>query len=120
MNGANRRRLKKLAHEYVRPGAHVSDMHGALTRIEYQREVWQRYAAAGAVPEIPIGVGDLQSATQALLEDLSKLDQPLGRANTENSLTELSIDDLKVTLAGLAAESEVLSNLQERSAVVSD
>lgn len=120
MSGANRRRLKKLAHEYVRPGAHVSDMHGALTRIEYQREVWQRYAAAGAVPEIPIGVGDLQSATQALLEDLSKLDQPLGRANTANSLTELSIDDLKVTLAGLAAESEVLSNLQERSAVVSD
>lgn len=120
MSGANRRRLKKLAHEYVRPGAHVSDMHGALTRIEYQRDVWQRFAAAGAVPEVPIGVDDLQASTQALLDDLAKLDAPLGRTDTPRSLTQLTIDDLKTTLAGLSAESEVLSNLQERSAVVND
>ena len=120
MNGGSRRRLKRLAQEYVRPGAHVADMHGALVRIEYQREMWQRYAAAGAVPEVPVGVTDLNTACQALFDDLSQLDAPLGRTGTPESLTQLPLDDLSTTMASLAAESEVLSNLQERSAIVND
>lgn len=120
MNGGNRRRLKRLAQEYVRPGAHVSDMHGALVRIEYQREMWQRFAAAGAVPEVPVGVTDLNTACQSLFDDLSQLDSPLGRTGTPESLTQLPLDELSTTMASLAAESEVLSNLQERSAIVND
>ena len=84
MNGANRRRLKKLAYEYVRPGASIADMHDALTRIQQQRILWQRYVSTGAVPEVPVGVSDLQAAYQRVSEDLARLDAPLGLAGTEN------------------------------------
>ena len=118
MSGGNRRRLKKLAQEYVRPGAHVFDMLGALTAIEGQRELWQRYAAAGAVPEVPLGVTELESECHALWTNVAKLDAATGRAQTPRSLLQLDWDELSTTMSGLAAESEVLSNLQERSDVI--
>src|SRR5690606_26280927 len=43
MSGANRRRLRNLAKEYLRPGVHVSDMNDALVRIQQQRMLWQRF-----------------------------------------------------------------------------
>ena len=43
MSSVNRRRLRKLAKEYVRPGMHVGDLHEALTRIQQQRILWQRF-----------------------------------------------------------------------------
>lgn len=118
MSGGNRRRLKKLAQEYVRPGAHVFDMLGALTAIEAQREVWQRYAAAGAVPDVPLGVTELASECQALWADVERLDAAIGRTDSPRSLLHLTWDDLSSTMSSLATESEVLSNLQERSDLI--
>ena len=51
MSRGNRRRLKKLALEYVRPGVHVGDLHGALVRIQQQRVLWHRFVAEGATPD---------------------------------------------------------------------
>lgn len=118
MSGANRRRLRKLALEYVRPGVHVNDLNEALQRIQQQRVLWQRYAAAGVVPHVPVGIADVQVAYQRVAEDLAVLDGPLARAGTATSLTALPIAELQHTLAGLAAESEVLQNLQERTALL--
>lgn len=118
MTSANRRRLRKLADEYVRPGANVSDMHGALTSIQQQRVLWQRYVVAGAVPEVPVGVGDLQAAYQRVLEDLAQLDVPLGAAGSPESLLQLDVVGLRNKVASLAAESEVLANLQERTTLL--
>src|SRR5690606_19842228 len=53
MSGSNRRRLKKLAKEYVRPGVSVADMHDSLVRIQQQRLLWQRYVPAGVPPRVP-------------------------------------------------------------------
>lgn len=118
MNGANRRRLKKLAYEYVRPGANVSDMHDALVAIQQQRVLWQRYVVAGAVPEVPVGVGDLQAAYQRVTQDLQVLDVALGTAGTDNEFAALSIPALTNKVSGLAADSEVLANLQERTTLL--
>src|SRR5690606_22881956 len=88
MSGANRRRLKKLAREYVRPGMHVGDLHEALTAIQQQRILWQRYVAAGVTPEVPTGISDVQVAWQQVSADLAELDAPLGRTTPETRLAD--------------------------------
>ena len=77
MSGSNRRRLRRLAGEYVRPGVHITDLHGALVDIQQQRVLWQRFVAAGVTPEVPIGIADVQVAYQQVTQDLAALDEPL-------------------------------------------
>lgn len=115
---ATKRRLRKLAYEYVRPGVSVPDIHQALLRIQQQRTLWQRYAEAGAVPTVPTGIADVRVMQQGVVADLALLDQPLGVADTDRQLAARPIRDLGRTLSGLAAESEVLVNLHERTAVL--
>lgn len=120
MSGANRRRLRKLALEYVRPGANVGDMHTALTRIQNQRILWQRYVVSGAVPAVPVGVADLQTAFQRVNSDLAVIDSVLQAASPQPDLAVLPMAKLAATMSALAAESEVLANLQERTALMSE
>ncbi|ODA89907.1 AAA family ATPase [Leifsonia xyli subsp. xyli] len=118
MAGANRRRLRKLALEYVRPGVHVTDLNESLRRIQQQRILWNRFAVAGVVPEVPVGIADVQVAYQRVAEDLARLDIPLRRTGTPHSLAALPIAELVRQIAGLSAESEVLANLQERTTLL--
>ncbi|PJJ62039.1 DUF4011 domain-containing protein [Compostimonas suwonensis] len=118
MSSVNRRRLRKHAMEYLRPGVHVSDLNASLRRIQQQRTLWQRYVVAGATPEVPIGIADVQVAFQRVFEDLATLDAPLGIQGTPDQLANQPITELVSKVAGLAAESEVLANLQERVALL--
>ncbi len=118
MSSTSRRRLKSLAKEYVRPGVHIGDINEALRRIQQQRTLWYRFAAAGIPPEIPTGINDVQVAFQRVTEDLAQLDLPLGNIGTSRQLASLPIDQLIGMVEGLAAESEVLANLQERTALL--
>jgi len=104
----------------VRPGVHIADMHEALQRIQQQRVQWQRYAAGGVTPEVPTGIGDVHVAYQRVAEDLAVLDEPLSQMTKREPLAELSIPDLLLRVEGLAAESEVLNNLQERTALLAE
>ncbi|MDQ4213803.1 AAA family ATPase [Microbacterium capsulatum] len=114
MTGANRRRLRKLAREYVRPGGHVGDMHEALSRIQSQRTQWQRYVDAGVAPEVPLGLGDVSVSWQRVDAELAELDVALGR---REPLATLPVARLVRTLAGLAAKSDVFDNLIERAQI---
>ncbi|MFI8593788.1 DEAD/DEAH box helicase [Microbacterium sp. NPDC078428] len=116
MRGGERRRLRRLAKEYVRPGVHVVDMHDALVRIHRQRTQWQRYVDAGVAPEVPLGLADVHVAWQRVSAELAELDTPLGR-DLDQRLAALPVDRLVRILGGLAAESEVLDNLIERTAL---
>ncbi len=118
MTGGNRRRLKKLAMEYVRPGVRVGDLNSALIRIQQQRVLWHRYVAEGATPEVPVGIGDVQVAYQQVSQDLASLDAPLGLTSKDSQLGSMPIDALREKIAGLAAESDVLHNLQDRTALM--
>ncbi|GGF17888.1 AAA family ATPase [Subtercola lobariae] len=118
MTGTSRRRLRSLAKEYVRPGVHIGDINASLRRIQQQRVLWHRFAAAGIPPEVPTGLDDVQVAFQSVSEDLAKLDVPLGLSGTARQLNELPIAELISLLEGLAADSEVLANLQERTALL--
>ncbi|MCU1636288.1 MAG: ATPase, partial [Cryobacterium sp.] len=118
MSSSSRRRLRKLAVEYLRPGVHVSDMNESLRRIQQQRTLWQRYVLAGATPEVPVGIADVHVAYQRVADDLAALDVPLGNAGTTRQLANRPVKELIYTIAGLAAESEVLANLHERTALL--
>ena len=112
MSGANRRRLRRLAKEYVRPGVHVTEMHESLLRIQTQRTQWQRCVEAGVAPEVPLGLADVYSAWQRVTAELAELDVALGR---REPLATLPVARLVRTLAGLAAKSDVFDNLVERA-----
>ncbi|MDT0180187.1 AAA family ATPase [Microbacterium sp. ARD31] len=114
MTGANRRRLKRLSREYVRPGVHISDMHEALVRVQHQRTEWQRYVDAGVAPELPLGLADVQVACQRVEAELAEVDVVLGRTGADR-LASLPVAQLVRTLAGLAADSAVFENLRERA-----
>jgi hypothetical protein len=118
MSAGDRRRLTHLAKEYVRPGMHVRDLHASLDAIQRQRVLWQRFVAAGVTPEVPTGIAEVQAAWEQVAADLESLDVPLGRTTRESSLLGLPLHALGVTLGGLAAESDALTNLQERSELV--
>jgi len=119
MSSANRRRLKKLAKEYVRPGMHVGDLHEALGAVQRQRIMWQRFVVAGVVPEVPVGISDVAVAWQQVAADLAALDGPLGNVTRETQLAALPLHTLGELMADLAADSDVLQNLQERRELVS-
>ena len=119
MSGPNRRRLRRLSREYVRPGVHVPDMYEALVRIQQQRTEWQRYVDAGVTPELPLGLGDVQVAWQRVDAELAELDAVLGRPDGER-LATLPVKHLVRTLAGLAADSDVFDNLRERATLRSE
>ncbi|GGM56349.1 AAA family ATPase [Microbacterium saperdae] len=112
LSGANRRRLRRLAKEYVRPGVHVTEMHEALLRIQAQRTQWQRFVEAGVAPEVPLGLADVSAAWQRAHAELAELDAALGR---REPLASLPVARLVRTLAGLAAKSDVFDNLVERA-----
>ncbi len=119
MSAANRRRMRKLAKEYQRPGSHVGDLNEALRRIQQQRFLWQRFVAEGVAPEIPVGIADVQVAHQQVVQDLAALDEPLGNQVTTEQLANLRLDELAAKLSGLSADSDALHNLQERTALLS-
>lgn len=112
MSAANRRRLRRLAKEYVRPGVHVTEMHEALLRIQHQRTQWQRSVEAGVAPEVPLGLADVHAAWQRVHAELAELDVALGR---REPLSSLPVARLVRTLAGLAEKSDVFDNLVERA-----
>lgn len=112
MSSAQRRRLKNLSREYVRPGMHVADMHESLVRVQQQRAQWQQLVEPGVLPEVPIGLDDVAASWQRVDADLAALDRALGRSQP---LASLPIPLLVRTLAGLAAESAVFDNVVERA-----
>jgi len=115
MPATTRRRLKSLAKEYLRPGVHVGDLHESLTRIQQQRILWQRFVPAGLTPTVPVGIADVHHAYQQVAQDLELLDGPLGHETRESTLAHRPLLELRGILEGLAAESDVLANLQERT-----
>jgi hypothetical protein len=72
MTSPQRRRLKNLSREYVRPGMHITDMHESLVRVQQQRAQWQQLVDPGVMPEIPLGLDDVATAWQRVAADLGR------------------------------------------------
>ena len=115
MNGANRRRLKKLAKEYLRPGMFVSDLHLALKDIQAQRDAWARYCLVAKPPQVPLGIKDAQLAVNAFVEELKVLQSHLSTDIDRPLLTEQPLETLRSTLRSLAEDTAILDNYPERA-----
>ncbi|WP_244302994.1 AAA family ATPase [Leucobacter coleopterorum] len=119
MSAANKRRLRKLAREYVRPGVHITDMYSRLVQIQQQRVLWQRYTTvAGTRPEVPLGISDVVVAFQLAYQQLDELDKTLGTVTDPARMKNLSLSSLAARISDLSRESEVLQNIQERTTII--
>lgn len=112
-----RRRLKALAKEHVRPGVHVGDLHEWLIKIQAQRDMWNRFVETGHQPSVPGGLGDLQALFQQSETDIAELDRVLGRSALNARLADMPTGDLVDLLAKLSQESEILHGLEQRQEI---
>lgn len=115
MSGANRRRLKKLAKEYLRPGMHVADMHIALKGIQAQRDAWGRFCLVSKPPQVPLGIRDAQAAVTSFVTELEVLQQHLDKDAVSSDLTLEPLPKLRQILKSLAEDTGILDNYEERA-----
>lgn len=120
MSGGNRRRLKKLAKEYLRPGMSVSDMSAALRTIEKQRALWLEYSAVPSPPQVPLGISDVQVAYQSLVRDLDAIHRHLDPELHKVALTKLPLEKLRELLEELAAPTSFFEKYADRELVASE
>lgn len=107
-----RRRLKKLAKEFTRPGAVIADMHDALIRASAQRTEWEHRVPTGERPSVPMGIVELSAAVDTVSRHLAVLDNALG-----TDMRTMPLGELAELVAKLSEDSEVLGTLHERSEV---
>lgn len=111
--GAQRRRLKKLAKEFVRPGANVPDMYEALTAASAVRTQWNNLVNAAYRPSVPAGFLGLGEQLDEVLGDIDVLNGVLGRR------LELEPRDSVIELvSALAKDTVSIDTVHERSALV--
>lgn len=118
MSNGDRRRLKRLAREYVRPGAPVQDLHGSLVAIQHQRTMWQRIAVNGVAPTVPIGLTDLSRAQHTVMHALEALDVHLNPDGARPALRDLPLSELTQRMERLAADSAAMDNVHERTGLL--
>lgn len=118
MSGANRRRLKKLAKEYLRTGMTVSDMNSSLRQVDEQRQLWAQYSLSPVPPQVPVGINDAQIAYQSFVSDLDQIQRHLDPVSEQPPLIKLPLHDLQNKLHSLAEDTDALKNLGERSLVL--
>ena len=117
MSGGNRRRLKKLAKEYLRPGMHVADLHLALRQIQEQREQWHLYSNSVTAPQVPLGLNDVTEIYDSFVEDLNRLESHLDPAVTKVAMIRLSLEQLQSRFDSLVNDTDALNNLEARTAL---
>ena len=120
MSGGTRRRLKKLAKEFVRPGMHVADINASLKAIDEQRVDWNRYSTSLKPPTVPNGINDALVTFQALMSDLDSLQRHLDPQGTDPHLANLSHVELTAKLTSLVEDTGALENLGERAMVANE
>ncbi len=116
VSGSTRRKLKKLAKEYLRAGMSVSDLHLALKEIKTQRELWAQFTNVEASPFNVAGVSDAVVAYRSFITDLARIQAHLDDA-LAGDLLDLSVTEFASTVASLADQTGPLENLEERNRV---
>lgn len=110
---ATRHRLRRLAKDFVRPGAHV-DLYEGLQAVQTQRARWKHVAEEGSVPSVPNGLDDVVALAGDVGDKLAQLQTALGR---KSQLSGLNLAELVAMLRKLAEDSPVFDNLIERANV---
>ncbi|MDE0868341.1 MAG: hypothetical protein OSA22_05005 [Aquiluna sp.] len=114
LSGAQRRRFRKLAKGYLRPGAAVANLYQALVEAERQRASWSDFNLTQAPPTVPLGLSDVQSKFQQIYGVLEILQRHLNPDPDIELLTRMDLDQLAVTLEDLGKKTNGLDHYMQR------
>ena len=117
LSGAQRRRFKKLAKEFVRPGTSVSNLHQALKDAQEQRELWDKHNTTQAPPSVPLGLAETQAKFETISNTISLLEKHLDPNPDQPLMTRMSFDDFGARLESLAKETEYLDHYLARKPI---
>ena len=115
MGMMQRRRLKKSAAEFLRPGAEVADLHEALIDVRAQRVILSDLAGHDGRPQIPRGVLEADEILQSVEADMAKLAPILETTPDGGDLGSMLIEELQARAEAMGSDSENLAELPERS-----
>lgn len=118
MSGSQRRRFKKLAKQYLRPGASVPDLHEALKAAQLQKDGWESLHLTAAPPTVPLGLNEVQQAFEELLGKLELLQRHLDPSPDLELLTRNSFQQLASRVSSLAFDVEYLQHYLERQPII--
>ncbi|SMX83642.1 DUF4011 domain-containing protein [Brevibacterium antiquum] len=117
MGMLQRKRQKKSANEFLRPGADVSDLHSALIDVRSQRIVLQDLAGHDGRPQIPRGVVEADEILQDVEADIAKIAPILETTPDGGDLSSMLIEELQARTEAMGRDSENLAELPERSRI---
>lgn len=112
-----RKRQKKAANEFLRPGATVTDLHSALVDVRSQRIVLQDLAGHDGRPQIPRGVLDADEILQDVEADVAKIAPILETTPDGGDLSAMLIEELQARTEAMGRDSEHLAELPKRSRI---
>lgn len=115
MGMLQRKRQKKAANEFLRPGADVSDLHAALIDVRSQRIVLEDLAGHDGRPQIPRGVLEADAILQTVEADVAKIAPILETTPDGGDLGLMLIEELQARTEAMGRDSENLAELPERS-----
>ena len=118
LSGAQRRRFKKLAKEFIRPGASISNLYLSLQQAEQQRIGWLEMNQTQAPPTVPLGLNDVQEKFEKITSVLDLLQRHLDPSPDIELLTRLNLDALEAKVNDLATKTEILQRMLERAPLV--
>ena len=120
LSGAQRRRFKKLAKEFIRPGASISNLYLSLQQAEQQRVSWLELNQTQAPPTVPLGLNDVQEKFERITAVLDLLQRHLDPNPDIELMTRLSLDALEAKVNELANKTEILDRMLERAPLVTN
>lgn len=120
MSGSQRRRFKKLAKQYLRPGASVPDLHLSLSSAQEQRDLWEQLHQTQAPPTVPLGLNEVHSDFETLLEKLNLLQKHLTTSPDFELLTREHFHALEARLSSMANETSILEHYMERLPLIAE
>lgn len=117
MGMLQRKRQKKSANEFLRPGADVTDLHSALIDVRSQRVVLQDLAGHDGRPQIPRGVLEADEILQDVEADVATIAPILETTPDGGDLGSMLIEELQARTEAMGRDSENLGELPERSRI---
>ena len=119
-SGVQRRRFKKLAKDYIRPGASVANLHISLVAAQEQLDLWNELNQTNAPPSVPLGLADVEAKFSQIFGVLERLQRHLDPNPDIELLTRLSFDSLAIKLEELSTKTELLERYMERLPLVNE